>query len=212
MEERHSSLAHRPDFEYNQLARIQNLRYEVIVDKTQSFHDALFKIIIIGDSGIGKSCVLKRLMEDDFRDDHDITVGVEFGSNLIMVEDKILKLQVWDTAGQESFRSITKIFYRGAHVVMLSFSIINGMSFENLTDWLREVRTQCSPEVMIFIVGNKSDLDSMREVQLESVLEFKEMNNILYYTETSAKTGKNIEQLFSDCAKFIYLKYKDKMH
>jgi Ras-related protein Rab-2A len=151
-------------------------------------------------------------MEDDFRDDHDITVGVEFGSNLIMVEDKILKLQVWDTAGQESFRSITKIFYRGAHVVMLSFSIINGMSFENLTDWLREVRTQCSPEVMIFIVGNKSDLDSMREVQLESVLEFKEMNNILYYTETSAKTGKNIEQLFSDCAKFIYLKYKDKMH
>ena len=141
MEERQQSLASRPDFDYNNLASIQNLRYEVIVDKTQSFHDALFKIIIIGDSGIGKSCVLKRLMEDDFKDDHDITVGVEFGSNLIKVEDKILKLQVWDTAGQESFRSITKIFYRGAHVVMLSYSIINGMSFENLTDWLREVRT-----------------------------------------------------------------------
>jgi Ras-related protein Rab-2A len=141
MEERQPTLASRPDFEYNNLARIHNLRHEVIVDKTQSFHDALFKIIIIGDSGIGKSCVLKRLMEDDFKDDHDITVGVEFGSNLIKVEDKILKLQVWDTAGQESFRSITKIFYRGAHVVMLSYSIINGMSFENLTDWLREVRT-----------------------------------------------------------------------
>lgn len=140
------------------------MRYEVIVDKTQTYHDALYKIIIIGDSGIGKSCVLKRLMEDDFKDDHDITVGVEFGSNLIKVEDKILKMQVWDTAGQESFRSITKIFYRGAHVVMLSYSIINGMSFENLTDWLREVKTQCSPDVMVFIVGNKCDLDSMREV------------------------------------------------
>lgn len=95
---------------------------------------------------------------------------------------------------------------------MLSYSIINGMSFENLTDWLREVRTQCSPDVMIFIVGNKCDLDMMREVQLESVLDFKNMNNIMYFIETSAKTGKNIETLFSDCAKFIYLKYKDKMH
>lgn len=131
----------RDDYTYNNLKLIKDLRHEVIVDKTQTYHDALFKIIIIGDSGIGKSCVLKRLMEDDFKDDHDVTVGVEFGSYLIKVEDKILKLQVWDTAGQESFRSITKIFYRGAHVVMLAYSVINGMSFENLTDWLREVRT-----------------------------------------------------------------------
>lgn len=113
----------------------------MILDKTQTYHDALFKVIIIGDSGIGKSCVLKRLMEDDFKDDHDVTVGVEFGSYLIKVEEKILKLQVWDTAGQESFRSITKIFYRGAHVVILAYSVVSGMSFENLTDWLREVRT-----------------------------------------------------------------------
>ena len=116
------------------------MRHEVILDKTQTYHDALFKIIIIGDSGIGKSCVLKRLMEDDFKDDHDVTVGVEFGSYLIKVEEKILKLQVWDTAGQESYRSITKIFYRGAHVVILAYSMVNGLSFENLTDWLREVR------------------------------------------------------------------------
>jgi len=95
---------------------------------------------------------------------------------------------------------------------MLAYSIINGMSFENLSDWLREVRTQCSPDVMIFIVGNKSDLDSMREVYTESVLEFKEMNNIHYFCETSAKTGKNVESLFTDCARFIYLKYKDRMN
>jgi len=131
----------RPDFKYNNIRKIQDLRHEVILDKTQTYHDALFKLIIIGDSGIGKSCVLKRLTEDDFKDDHDITVGVEFGSTLIKVEDKTLKLQVWDTAGQESFKSITKIFYRGAHVVILAYSIIQAISFENLSDWLREVRT-----------------------------------------------------------------------
>jgi len=150
-------------------------------------------------------------MEDDFKDDHDITVGVEFGSNLVKVEDKILKLQVWDTAGQESFRSITKIFYRGAHVVILAYSIINGMSFENLSDWLREVRMQCSPDVMLYIVGNKCDLEMMREVTLDSVLEFKEMNQIHYCTETSAKSGKNVETLFTDCARFLYVKYRDRI-
>ena len=128
-------------------------------------------------------------MEDDFRDDHDVTVGVEFGSFMVKVEDKVLKLQVWDTAGQESFRSITKIFYRGAHVVILTYSIINGMSFENLNDWLREVRMQCSPDVMLVVVGNKCDLEGMREVQKEQILEFKDLNQILYVTETSAKTG-----------------------
>ena len=150
-------------------------------------------------------------MEDDFKDDHDITVGVEFGSFLIKVEEKVLKLQVWDTAGQESFRSITKIFYRGAHVVILAYSVINGMSFENLQDWLREVRIQCSPDVMLFVVGNKCDLEEMREVTQESVLEFKELNNIQYWCETSAKSGKNFDKLFTDCAKFVYNKYKDRM-
>ena len=107
-----------------------------------------------------------------------MTVGVEFGSYLIKVEDKTLKLQIWDTAGQECFRSITKIFYRGAHVVILSYSLIQGASFENLTGWLKEVRTQCSPDVMLFLMGNKSDMDSLRVVTPESILDFKEQNQI----------------------------------
>jgi signal recognition particle receptor subunit beta len=144
-----------PDYEYNNISKISHLRHEVITDKTSSYHDSLFKIIIIGDSGmsqfftmgysifkqfiysivsigIGKSCVLKRLVENEFKEDHDVTVGVEFGSFLIKVEDKILKLQIWDTAGQESFRSITKIFYRGAHAAILGYSINKKDSFENL--------------------------------------------------------------------------------
>ena len=156
------SIETREDYQYNNLKEIAALRYEQIVDRTQTQFDALFKIIIIGDSGIGKSCILKRLIDDDFHDDHDVTVGVEFGSYLIKVQDKVLKLQVWDTAGQECFRSITKIFYRGAHVVILAYSVLQGASFENLTGWLKEVRTQCSPDVMLFLVGNKSDMEEYR--------------------------------------------------
>ena len=125
-----------------------------------SQHDALFKVIIIGDTGIGKSCVLKRLVENDFKEEHDVTVGVEFGAFLIRVEDKVLKLQIWDTAGQESFRSITKIFYRGAHVAILGYAITKRDSFENLHDWLHEIRASCSPEVIPILIGNKSDLDT----------------------------------------------------
>lgn len=157
--------------------------------------------------------MLKRLVENEFKEDHDVTVGVEFGSYLIRVQDKILKLQIWDTAGQESFRSITKIFYRGAHAAILAYSVGRRDSFENLQDWMREIHNSCSPDVQTFLIGNKSDLSPMeREVSTEEALEFQRKSNILYFTETSAKSGDNINQLFMDAAKFIYLKYKDQLH
>ena len=156
--------------------------------------------------------MLRRLIDDECNDKHEVTVGVEFGSYLIRVQDKVLKMQVWDTAGQDCFRSITKIFYRGAHVVLLGYDLTRGMSFENLTDWLREIRQQCSPDVMLFLVGNKADLESAREVSKSSIHEFQDLNDILYATETSAKTGKNVDLLFSDCARHIFHRYKDRMH
>ena len=85
--------------DYNNMSQIDHYRHEIITDKTVSAHDALFKLIIIGDTGVGKSCVLKRLVENEFKEEHDVTVGVEFGSFLIKIEDKVLKLQIWDTAG-----------------------------------------------------------------------------------------------------------------
>ena len=102
----------------------------------------LFKVLILS-IGIGKSCVLKRLVDNEFKEDHDVTVGVEFGSFLIKIEDKVLKLQIWDTAGQESFRSITKIFYRGAHTAILGYSITQRDTYENVEDWLREAKSSC---------------------------------------------------------------------
>ena len=105
--------------------------------------------------GVGKSCILTRLTKDQFDTEHNVTVGVDFGSCCIKVDETYLKLQIWDTAGQESFRSITKIFYRAAHAVFLCYSINRRETFDNLTNWLQEVHEQCYPDVMVFLVGNK---------------------------------------------------------
>jgi len=105
--------------------------------------------------GVGKTCILTRLTKDKFDTEHNVTIGVEFGSCCMKVEDSLLKLQIWDTAGQESFKSITKIFYRSAHAVFLCYSIANRETFNNLSTWLQEVYEQCYPDVMIFIIGNK---------------------------------------------------------
>ncbi len=94
-------------------------------------------------------------------------MGVEFGSFLIKVEDKVLKLQIWDTAGQESFRSITKIFYRGAHAAILTYSVTKRESFSNLFDWLHEIKTSCPNDVIPLLIGNKSDIKKLREVSFE---------------------------------------------
>ncbi len=152
-------------------------------------------------------------MENEFKEDHDVTVGVEFGSYLIRVQDKILKLQIWDTAGQESFRSITKIFYRGAHAAILAYSVGMRSSFESLNEWLKEIKNSCAPDVQIYLIGNKSDINpAEREVTFEEALEFKQKHNLLYFTETSAKSGDNIEKLFIDASKFIYLRYKEQLN
>ena len=104
---------------------------------------------------MGKSCILNRLTQDRFDTEHNCTIGVEFGSLCVKVEDTRLKLQIWDTAGQECFRSVTKIFYRAAHAVFLCYSITNRETFNSLESWLQEVEDQCYPDVMIFLVGNK---------------------------------------------------------
>ena len=109
-------------------------------------------------SGVGKSAILNRLAHDRFDSDHNCTIGVEFGSLAVDVEGTRMKLQIWDTAGMECFRSVTKIFYRDAHAVFLCYSITKRDSFESLQSWLKEVADQCYPDIMIFLVGTKQDL------------------------------------------------------
>ena len=117
----------------------------------------MFKLIIIGDTGVGKSCLMKRVMEDEFKTEHQVTIGVEFGSYGLKLEDKMIKMQIWDTAGQESYKSVTRIFYRGAHCVFLTYDISRNETFEALGDWLKEVRQHAAEDVMIYLVGNKAD-------------------------------------------------------
>lgn len=108
--------------------------------------------------GIGKSCLMKRLTSGEFIAAHDVTVGVEFTGYDIKVEDKIIRLQIWDTAGQESFRSVTKIFYRNAHAVVLGFDLSSRGSFDHLNDWLNEIHASCTPDVLVLLAGCKSDI------------------------------------------------------
>ena len=107
----------------------------------------LFKVVVIGDSGIGKSCLMHRMCHNEFNEDHEVTVGVDFGSLLIRIKEISFKLQIWDTAGQESFQSINKIFYRGAHAVILTYDMTLMDSFTHLSTWLEQVQNQSEPGV-----------------------------------------------------------------
>ena len=100
----------------------------------------MFKLIIIGDTGVGKSCLMKRVMDDEFRQEHQVTIGVEFGSYGVRIDGKIIKLQIWDTAGQESFKSVTRIFYRGANCVFLTYDLTRDETFVSLGEWLKDVK------------------------------------------------------------------------
>ena len=159
---------------------------------------------------MGKSCLLKRITDNEFKETYELTIGVEFGSILFKMQEKILKLQIWDTAGQENFKSITKIFYRGTHCVFLAYDISRENTFENAEKWLNEVRQNSGSDVIVFLVGTKSDA-TPAAVTEEQALEFKEKHNLDFFIETSSKTNFNIEKLFTVAAQKLFVKYKAKI-
>ena len=159
-------------------------------------YDYLFKFILIGDSTVGKTCILTRFVDGWFKAESDPTIGVEFGSKVLKSKSgKIVRLQVWDTAGQESFRSITRSYYRGAIGVLLVYDVTNVNSFENLPNWLKDSLDETNPNIGLVLVGNKSDLESDWKVNKEVAKNFAKDNNLLFL-ETSAKSGTNIEKIF----------------
>ena len=148
-------------------------------------------------------------MDNDFKIEHQVTIGVEFGSFVFTVDEKIIKLQIWDTAGQESFRSITRIFYRGAHCVFLTYDITREETFSNIIDWLKEVKQHASQDIVIYLIGNRADLEDEREVTKERAIDFCKQYSIDKFFETSAKTGFNVEEVFSLAGKELYQQQKD---
>ncbi|KAJ9531739.1 hypothetical protein QJQ45_021890 [Haematococcus lacustris] len=173
----------------------------------------LFKYIIIGDTGgatvgVGKSCLLLQFTDKRFQPVHDLTIGVEFGARMINIDGKQIKLQIWDTAGQESFRSITRSYYRGAAGALLVYDITRRETFNHLASWLEDARQHANPNMTIMLIGNKSDLTHRRAVTTEEGEQFAKEHGLIFL-ETSARTAHNVEEAFIDTAREIYRKIQD---
>jgi len=165
----------------------------------------LFKFIIIGDEAVGKTCLLLQFTDKRYRTSHQVTVGVEFGSRTVQIGDKTIKLQCWDTAGQDRFRSIVRSYYRGAAGALLVYDITRRDSFEHVTQWLQEARSNADPDLVITLVGNKNDRSHERVVSYEEGRSFAQQNG-LHFLETSAVTGSHVDDAFTATATLVYRK------
>uniref|UniRef100_A0A3Q3JVZ6 Ras-related protein Rab-19 n=1 Tax=Monopterus albus TaxID=43700 RepID=A0A3Q3JVZ6_MONAL len=158
--------------------------------------DFLFKIILVGDSDVGKTCVVQSFKSGIFTEKQQNTIGVDFTVRTLDVDGKKVKMQVWDTAGQERFRTITQSYYRSAHGAMVAYDITRRATFESVPHWIREVEHYGAASVVLILIGNKSDLHSQRQVLFEDACTLAENNGVLAALETSAKEAQNVEAAF----------------
>ncbi|EGC39005.1 rab11A, RAB family GTPase [Dictyostelium purpureum] len=170
---------------------------------SQEEYDYLYKIVLIGDSGVGKSNLLSRFTRNEFSLETKSTIGVEFATRTIQTEGKTIKAQVWDTAGQERYRAITSAYYRGAVGALLVYDIAKQATYKSVERWLTELRENADRNIEIMLVGNKSDLRHLREVSTDEAKEFSEKHK-LTFIETSALDSSNVELAFQNILTQIY--------
>ncbi|CAH9104448.1 unnamed protein product [Cuscuta europaea] len=166
-------------------------------------YDYLCKVVLIGDSGVGKSNLLSRFTRNEFNLESKSTIGVEFATRSIRVDDKVVKAQIWDTAGQERYRAITSAYYRGAVGALLVYDVTRHVTFENVARWLKELRDHTDQNIVIMLVGNKADLRHLRAVSTEDAKAFAEREKT-YFMETSALESLNVENAFTEVLTQIY--------
>ncbi|PWA35019.1 RAB GTPase [Artemisia annua] len=171
--------------------------------KIDQDYDYLLKIVLIGDSGVGKSNILSRFTRNEFYLESKATIGVEFATRTLQVEGKTIKAQIWDTAGQERYRAITSAYYRGAVGALLVYDITKRPTFDNVQRWLRELRANADSNIVVLMAGNKSDLDHLRAVTAEDGQSLAEKEG-LSFLETSALEAVNIEKAFQTILTEIY--------
>lgn len=162
-------------------------------------YDYLFKLLLIGDSGVGKTSVLFRFSDDAFNSTFISTIGIDFKIRTIELGDKKIKLQIWDTAGQERFRTITTAYYRGAMGILLVYDITNEKSFENIKTWIKNIEQHASADVEKMILGNKCDMEDKRKITKEQGEQLAKEYNVKFM-ETSAMNRTNVEKAFTEIA------------
>ena len=191
-----------------------DFKYEILPEDQINF-DLSFKIIVIGDSGVGKSCLTNNAVKNIFDDAYNATVGFEFFTFNVKINNKVIKLQIWDTCGQELYRSLITNFYRNSSLAFMVYAINSKESFEDIEMWLRELRTHSNPDAKVFLIGNKIDLEAQRVVKKEQGEQFCKDNKLNLFMESSAKTGLNAQNIFIQAAKTLfddYNKYKDNVN
>ena len=164
--------------------------------------DYLLKYIIIGDAAVGKSNLLLRYAHGQFKPAYQLTIGVEFGAKNIQLFNKIFRIQIWDTAGQENFRSITRAYYKNSVCALVVYDISSRDSFEHVTSWIEDCKNQSPKTIFMVLVGNKCDLNDKRQVSVEEGKDLAEKNDMLFF-ETSAKDGINVDEIFVKSAEQI---------
>eukprot|EP01116_Phalansterium_solitarium_P021589 TRINITY_DN677_c0_g1_i2.p2 TRINITY_DN677_c0_g1~~TRINITY_DN677_c0_g1_i2.p2 ORF type:complete len:216 (+),score=52.49 TRINITY_DN677_c0_g1_i2:105-752(+) len=171
-------------------------------------YEFLYKVVVTGDSGVGKTNIITRFTSNEFYVGNKATIGVEFGHAEVTLADSTkVKVQIWDTAGQERFRAITRGYYRGAVGALIVYDITKAQSFKNVEKWLSELGEHADNDIVIMLVGNKTDLKASREVATEDAKKFAQKSNLLYI-ETSALDGENIQLAFQQTISAIYDKKK----
>ena len=179
---------------------------EILPENTEKA-DLTFKVIIIGDSAVGKSSLVNKAVKNQFDFGYTATIGYEFFSFFVKIDEKVLKLQIWDTCGQEIYQSLILNFYRNSSLAIMVYSINNRNSFLHIDNWLKELKNSSKPDAKIFLIGNKCDLKDEREVSFEEAQKYADDFEFCKFFESSAKTGINAIEIFEEAANILYDDY-----
>uniref|UniRef100_A0A8C8REN9 Ras-related protein Rab-19 n=1 Tax=Pelusios castaneus TaxID=367368 RepID=A0A8C8REN9_9SAUR len=174
--------------------------------------DYLFKIIVIGDSNVGKTCVVHRFKSGQYYEKQQNTIGVDFTVRSLEIDGKNVKIQVWDTAGQERFRTITQSYYRSAHGAILAYDLTRRSTFESIPHWIHEIEKYGAANLVLMLIGNKSDASENRQVLFEDACTLAEKHGLLAVLETSAKEAQNVDEVFTLMAKELMARNTLQLH
>ena len=170
-------------------------------------YNMIFKIVLVGDSGVGKTNLLLRYLKNEFNTQTKATVGVEFGNTKVQIDNALIKAQIWDTAGQERYRSITSAYYKGAHGALVVYDITRKSSFDSVEKWLSDLKNNGEEKMVIMAIGNKCDMVNERVISTEDG-EAKAQRNNIAFLETSALNATNVAKAFDELIQKLYVAFK----